>query len=62
MNAKTVKMLRRFAAESGQPYHGLKELWMITPRGLRIELRQSIKTDLANETQETPKTAFTSPK
>lgn len=51
MNAKTAKLLRRFAVESGQDYHGLKELWMHTPSAFRVELRQSIKTDIANGNQ-----------
>lgn len=47
MNAKTAKLLRRFARDAGKSYRGMKKLWRATPRALRPELRQSMKADLA---------------
>jgi hypothetical protein len=48
MNAKTSKLLRRLAAETGQPYRSLKKLWINTPIALLKELRNLIKKDLPN--------------
>ena len=61
MNQKTVKLLRRFATESGQDYYGLKELWLHTPRAFRVELRQSMKNDLANANQTSPQSSAGAP-
>lgn len=46
MNQRTVKLLRRFAIESGESFKTLKVQWHKTPRSRRAEVRAAMVAGL----------------
>lgn len=45
MNAKTVKLIRKFARETKLSYESVKAVWNNTPERFRNELRNALKND-----------------
>jgi hypothetical protein len=45
MNAKTSKLIRKFARRARQPYDSVKRLWNSTPERYRCELRCAMEKD-----------------
>ena len=45
MNAKTVKLIRKFSLKTKQPYEKVKALWRSTPARYRREFRTAMEAD-----------------
>lgn len=46
MNAKTAKLINKFAAATKRSPRAVKRLWRVTPIALRGELRASMRAEL----------------